>query len=108
MKILGFRHSGIPVEGYASMKIMENFLIKRCGFVEAERGLDVINGARMDWVKVVSSEGDLIEIITGGSFHIAFTVNHVDPNHYYYVTPSGHKIQYGWIENLLIEYVEEP
>lgn len=104
MKVLNFRHVGIPVEDLAQG--IEQF--RPLGFELWEKGHDVINGAHVEWAKLINTDGATIELIVGSSNHLSFTVDAVCPDHYYFMAPSGHKIQYGFSAGVLIEYVEEP
>lgn len=82
---------------------------EKLGFAVVEAGRDNINGREVIWRKL--SDGlDTIELLNGDGFedHLSFTVDEVDTSKYYYIAPSGHRIQYGRDPSgKLIEYVEE-
>ena len=105
MQVTGFRHIGIPTQDMeASVKFYE-----KCGFVIMSQGVDIINGQEIRWKKIKNDEGNCIELLTSGHFHLAFTVDEVKKDQYYFQTPAGHKVQFGFDPaGVLIEFVEEP
>lgn len=105
MKVLNFRHLGIPTDNLEGS--VEFY--KKCGFDVIETGQDTINGQVLNWVKMKNDQGFCIEVLSGGYFHLAFTVDEVEKSHYYYQAPSGAKIQFGVDpNNVQIEFVELP
>jgi catechol 2,3-dioxygenase-like lactoylglutathione lyase family enzyme len=105
LKVLNFRHIGLPVHD------MENSMefFNKLGFDVKESGQDVINGQHIKWVKMINDQGFIIELLSGGEAHLAFTVDEVEKKHYFFTAPSGHKVQFGFSpDRLPVEFVEEP
>lgn len=104
MKIKNIRHIGIPTSD------MESALTfwESAGFSVDTSGSEVINGRKINWVKMTNAQGYCIEILDGGSFHIAFTVDKLIEEHYINLAPSGHRIQFGQgPDGIGLEFVEE-
>ena len=107
MKVLGVRHFGIPAQD------LENSVefYRGLGFEVKTSGADIINGQSIDWIKMENKDGDCIELLKGGFAgpHLAVEVEAVDRGAYYFMTPSGHKVQFGFDPaGFLVEYVETP
>lgn len=108
MKVIGFRHIGVPTNDMeASVKFYE-----KCGYFLESEGFDTINGQTFKWKKMINEEvlsDSRIELLTNGQPHLAFTVDEVKKDQYYFQTPAGHKVQFGFDPGgTLIEFVEEP
>jgi len=105
MKILEFRHLGMPVNDLeSSMAFFEEH-----GFSTVETGSDIISGTEMKWVKMSNDLGFVIELITGGQYHLAFGVDAIPEDQYVFHTPRGYKVVFDKTpEGMPVEYVESP
>jgi hypothetical protein len=109
LKVLNFRHFGIAVPEADLDKIAEDFLQLGFDFHPGYqcRGTDVLNGQVINWIKMINDQGFVIELLSGGYTHLAFTVDKVNDDRYIMLAPSGHRIQFE-VRGLPIEFVEEP
>ena len=104
MQILNLRHIGIPTADLESTVAAW----QKMGFEIKSSGQETINGREINWVKMENQQGYCIEVLDGGSFHVAFTVDEVVKDHYYFQAPSGVKIQFSrGPDGIGLEFVEE-
>ncbi len=100
------RHIGIPTRHLE----VTTSLFEEWGFIEFDRGQDIINGKLFIWRKMSNASGQVVEIIQGDAaeWHIAFDVKELSKDQYYYVTPSGAHTQWRRdISGNLFEMVKE-
>jgi catechol-2,3-dioxygenase len=106
MKVINFRHIGIPAQ---NLEETISYYTSVLGFSITESGMDVINGRTINWVKMKNAQGVCIEFQDGFSLHFAFTVDEINKDHYYFVAPSGCKVQFVNDPNGYgLEFVQEP
>jgi hypothetical protein len=111
MKLLSIRHVGITESPYPEYK--KDDLVE-AGFSIHSTGTDIINGYELRWSKLQLQTGPLLELVDveydvdSPRIHVAVTVDRVRRNRYYYIAPSGHKVQYDTIGGITFEFVEEP
>jgi catechol 2,3-dioxygenase-like lactoylglutathione lyase family enzyme len=100
------RHIGIRVKAVDKEHIE---FYEKFGFSRWSANGVRINGRHVTWCKMIHADGTVLELIDGGLTHLAIEVEEVDRNAYYYVTPTGHKVQYIVDPSgNPIELVEEP
>lgn len=102
MRIINFRHYGLNIQ-------VSKEELSKMGCINTDKGVALIDGEEISWSKFVDKHGMAIETRSDSLGHISFTVDRIDDSQYYYVSPSGHKIQFHRLpDGMVIEYVEEP
>ena len=106
MKCLGLRHVGIRIDGKRWRQTVAYY--EALGFTRAgPEQSELIDGRPASWIKLTDGLVTL-ELIAGRDPHLAFTVDEINADNYYYVTPEGYRVQFDQDPSgNVIEFVEK-
>lgn len=104
MKCKGMRHVGIEIDIAKWTPTIDYY--EALGFVKCGEDIEIIDGVAVGWQKLTDGIV-MIEFIRRRESHLAFEVDEIDKNKYYYVTPAGHLVQFDRDPSgNLVEFVE--